>query len=265
MRLGELVAGMVAWALLAAAGAAVAGSPQGAASGMEAPCPTTEVIFRLVPGRFDYCVARKRWAQGDYAGAREMLLIAARWSDKNAQLALGAAYLQGVGFRQDRPLGLAWLMLACERHVAPYQVLCDESLHAASSGVAVGTDPAGAAPAALRGRCGGRSRLQALPDRGSVHGGQSCLRRCMHRGPGLDRARQSSGRSARGSGRLRHRQPDADRGGGGPVAAGLFRGLEGRGPGWVAGAGCALSSLIPDRGDGVRCGTDSTKVEPRAG
>lgn len=133
MRLGELVAGMVAWALLAAAGAAVAGSPQGAASGMEAPCPTTEVIFRLVPGRFDYCVARKRWAQGDYAGAREMLLIAARWSDKNAQLALGAAYLQGVGFRQDRPLGLAWLMLACERHVAPYQVLCDESLHAASS------------------------------------------------------------------------------------------------------------------------------------
>ncbi len=130
MRLGKLIAGMMVYALLAAADAVVAGSPQGPASGMEASCPTTEVIFRLVPGRFDYCVARKRWAQGDYAGAREMLLIAARWADKNAQLALGAAYLQGVGFRQDRSLGLAWLMLACERHVAPYQALCDESCKA---------------------------------------------------------------------------------------------------------------------------------------
>jgi hypothetical protein len=62
-----------------------------------------------------------------------MLLISARWANKNAQLALGMAYLNGVGFKQDRPLGLAWLSLACECHVAVYQGICDAAKQGASA------------------------------------------------------------------------------------------------------------------------------------
>ncbi|WDS35955.1 hypothetical protein [Pseudoxanthomonas sp.] len=89
-------------------------------------CATTEPVFRLVPGHFDFCVARKLWSSGDYRGAEKMLLQAARWADKNAQLALGVAYFTGAGLEHDRPLGLAWLALACERGNAVLQPTCDQ-------------------------------------------------------------------------------------------------------------------------------------------
>jgi TPR repeat protein len=85
-------------------------------------CP--DALYRILPGAFDYCLARKRWVRGWYHESLDMLQRAAAWGSKDAQLALGITYFNGDHVPANRSLGLAWLGLAAERHESrPLQLL----------------------------------------------------------------------------------------------------------------------------------------------
>lgn len=73
------------------------------------------MAFRVLPGDFNFCLSQKYWDKGDYHTALELMDLAAGWGNKSAQAALGVAYFNGDGAREDRALGLAWLALASER------------------------------------------------------------------------------------------------------------------------------------------------------
>jgi TPR repeat protein len=84
-----------------------------------------ELMFRVLPGEFNFCLAKRYWLEDKYQQAEEMFRLSAGWGNKFAQRALGTAYFNGDHVPQDRPLGLAWLALAAERKepdaVALYQ------------------------------------------------------------------------------------------------------------------------------------------------
>ncbi len=75
-------------------------------------------MYRVLPGEFNLCVARKLWDKGDRKQAIELLELASGWGNKSAQFALGVAYFNGDGVAQDRARGLAWLALAAERQTS---------------------------------------------------------------------------------------------------------------------------------------------------
>lgn len=102
-------------ALMAVAGAARAqeASPESAPRPAAIDC--SPVLFRMLPGEFDFCLALKHWDKGDRKQAVELLELAAGWGNKSAQTALGVAYFNGDGVARDLALGLAWLALAAER------------------------------------------------------------------------------------------------------------------------------------------------------
>lgn len=79
------------------------------------PVDCNPVMFRILPGAFNFCVALKQWNRGDHEDAVEFMELAAAWGNKSAQMALGVAYYNGDGAPRDRALGLAWLALAAER------------------------------------------------------------------------------------------------------------------------------------------------------
>ena len=90
----------------------------------EAPIACPDALFKIMPGAFNYCVARKDWQRGRYQAGLGMLRRAAAWGVKDAQLVLGLAYFNGEHVPADRPLGLAWLGLAAERQeLRPVQLL----------------------------------------------------------------------------------------------------------------------------------------------
>lgn len=82
-------------------------------------CPTS--IERSLPGVYYFCEASRDY----WLGKQDMALInlrdSARWGNKAAQYALGISYFNGQRVPQDRPLGLAWLALASERHDQRYE------------------------------------------------------------------------------------------------------------------------------------------------
>lgn len=73
------------------------------------------VIYRVLPGEFNFCVGRRLWEKGRYPQAIELFELSAAWGSKAAQRMLGIVYFNGEGVGVDRGLGLAWLSLAAER------------------------------------------------------------------------------------------------------------------------------------------------------
>lgn len=79
---------------------------QGCAQGLE----------RLLPGNYYFCAAARDLSYGHVSSSRERLRDAAHWASKPAQYVLGLMYFNGDQGPANRPLGLAWLALADERH-----------------------------------------------------------------------------------------------------------------------------------------------------
>ncbi|PTR33669.1 hypothetical protein C8J98_103432 [Luteibacter sp. OK325] len=79
---------------------------QGCAQGLE----------RLLPGDYYFCAAARDLGRGHNASSRERLRDAAHWASKPAQYSLGLMYFNGDEGPANRPLGLAWLAIADERH-----------------------------------------------------------------------------------------------------------------------------------------------------
>ena len=83
------------------------------------PCPGG--LERFLPGEYYFCAAARDFWSGHPGLARENLKDAARWASKPAQYALGVMYFNGDHAEKNRPLGLAWLALAAERHDPAYE------------------------------------------------------------------------------------------------------------------------------------------------
>jgi hypothetical protein len=79
---------------------------QGCAQGLE----------RLLPGDYYFCAAARDISHGHDGSGRERLRDAAYWASKPAQYVLGLMYFNGDEGPSNRPLGIAWLALAAERH-----------------------------------------------------------------------------------------------------------------------------------------------------
>lgn len=79
-------------------------------------CP--EGLESLLPGDYYSCRALYHLQREHYSSAVESLRESAHWANKNAQYMLGLMYFQGDtgDIAMNRPLGLAWLALAAERH-----------------------------------------------------------------------------------------------------------------------------------------------------
>ncbi|QDE40946.1 hypothetical protein FIV34_17865 [Luteibacter pinisoli] len=82
-------------------------------------CPTS--LERFIPGEYYFCDAARDFWSGRDGSARESLKNAAAWASKPAQYALGVMYFNGDHAEKNRPLGLAWLALAAERHSPDYE------------------------------------------------------------------------------------------------------------------------------------------------
>ncbi|UPG89527.1 hypothetical protein L2Y96_19335 [Luteibacter aegosomaticola] len=91
-------------------------------------------VERILPGDYYFCQAGSHYWAARFGMARDSLESAAHWASKPAQHALGIMYFNGDHAVQNRPLGVAWLALAAERHepdyegafVAAYQLLTPE-------------------------------------------------------------------------------------------------------------------------------------------
>ncbi|MGE7139328.1 hypothetical protein ACQKIE_17005 [Luteibacter sp. NPDC031894] len=73
-------------------------------------------LERLLPGDYYFCAAVRDYGQGHDGLAAERLRDAAYWASKPAQYVLGLMYINGERGPVNRPLGIAWLALAAERH-----------------------------------------------------------------------------------------------------------------------------------------------------
>ncbi len=73
-------------------------------------------IQRILPGEYYFCAAARDFGYGHNSRARERLRDAAYWANKPAQYVLGLMYYNGDEGPANRPLGVAWLALASERH-----------------------------------------------------------------------------------------------------------------------------------------------------
>lgn len=82
-------------------------------------CPSG--IERMLPGDYYFCVAAQDFWSGHQDRALELLTDSARWASKPAQYALGIMYFNGDRVAANKPLGLAWLALAAERHDPQYE------------------------------------------------------------------------------------------------------------------------------------------------
>ena len=89
---------------------------QGGSAVSSDPVECRDVYNKFLPGEFDFCLALRDQEKGRYNQMVEMLMLAAGWGQKRAQYTLGIMYFNGQHVRANRPLGLAWLVLAAERH-----------------------------------------------------------------------------------------------------------------------------------------------------
>ncbi|TCV91601.1 hypothetical protein EC912_11031 [Luteibacter rhizovicinus] len=83
------------------------------------PCPGG--LERFLPGEYYFCAAARDFWAGHQGMAVERLKDASRWASKPAQYALGIMYFNGDRVAANRPLGLAWLAIAAERHDVQYE------------------------------------------------------------------------------------------------------------------------------------------------
>ena len=73
-------------------------------------------LERILPGEYYFCAAVRDMGHGHKGLARDRLRDAAYWASKPAQYILGLMNFDGDDGRGNRPLGVAWLALASERH-----------------------------------------------------------------------------------------------------------------------------------------------------
>lgn len=72
--------------------------------------------YKFFPGAVNYCLGMRDWGKGSYQSGLQLLQLAASWGNKNAQYTLGMIYFNGHHVAPDRARGIAWLMLANQRH-----------------------------------------------------------------------------------------------------------------------------------------------------
>lgn len=72
--------------------------------------------YDLFPGKVSYCLGTRHWEEGSYQSGLRLLELSAGWGDKRAQYTLGVIYFNGRHVAPDRARGIAWLLLANERH-----------------------------------------------------------------------------------------------------------------------------------------------------
>lgn len=70
----------------------------------------------ILPGEYYFCAAARDFGRGRTTRATARLHDAAHWASKPAQYILGLMYFNGDEGPANRPLGVAWLALAAERH-----------------------------------------------------------------------------------------------------------------------------------------------------
>lgn len=89
-------------------------------------------LERFLPGDYYFCSAAHDMGLGHDSLSRERLLDAARWASKPAQYVLGLTYYHGDEVPANRPLGIAWLGLAAERHTPRFEAAFAEAYAKAS-------------------------------------------------------------------------------------------------------------------------------------
>ncbi|WP_049623703.1 hypothetical protein [Frateuria defendens] len=111
--------------LLLAAALAIGWSPGTPAATADAAAPSDADLAgktcsiseeRFLPADYYYCLAAQTYGQGRYREAQRFFATAAGWASKPAQYVLGVMALHGDHQPANRPLALAWLALAAERH-----------------------------------------------------------------------------------------------------------------------------------------------------
>lgn len=78
-------------------------------------------LERFLPGDYFYCLASQSYGLHEFDDARRLYRKAARWGSKPAEFVLGIMALYGDHEPVDRPLALAWLSLAAERHTPRFE------------------------------------------------------------------------------------------------------------------------------------------------
>jgi len=95
------------------------------AQDVAAPPPTDEQLAdarciigleKFLPADYYYCLASQSYGEKNYGEAQKFFHTAASWASKPAQYVLGVMALNGDHQPVNRPLALAWLALAAERH-----------------------------------------------------------------------------------------------------------------------------------------------------
>ena len=73
-------------------------------------------LEKFLPADYYYCLASQSYGEKNYGEAQKFFPTAASWASKPAQYVLGVMALNGDHQPVNRPLALAWLALAAERH-----------------------------------------------------------------------------------------------------------------------------------------------------
>jgi TPR repeat protein len=77
-------------------------------------------LEKFLPADYYYCLAAQTYGEHNDAEAQRFFHTAASWASKPAQYVLGVMALNGDHQPVNRPLALAWLTLAAERHTARF-------------------------------------------------------------------------------------------------------------------------------------------------
>ena len=73
-------------------------------------------LERILPGQYYFCAAVRDYGRGNDGSARTRLRDAAYWGNKPAEYVLGLMNFNGEHVPVNKPLGVAWMALAAERH-----------------------------------------------------------------------------------------------------------------------------------------------------
>jgi TPR repeat protein len=77
-------------------------------------------LEKFLPADYYYCLASQSYGEKSYGEAQKFFHTAASWASKPAQFVLGVMALNGDHQPVNRPLALAWMALAAERHTARF-------------------------------------------------------------------------------------------------------------------------------------------------
>lgn len=95
------------------------------------PCP--DGLERFLPGEYYFCDAARDYWTGNIDRAVQILGYSAEWAHKPAQYALGIMYFNGDRIPANRPLGIAWLAIAAERHDPHYEAVFVSAFRSATA------------------------------------------------------------------------------------------------------------------------------------